>query len=89
MNTAGILIAILVAAAGGILIVLGLAYQPPEPGSGTHAARADGPVVGWRSNSADGGQPCGTSRGTSRGAFQPARRNGDAGILVAIGDFHA
>ena len=33
MNTAGILIAILVAAAGGILIVLGLAYQPPEPGS--------------------------------------------------------
>ena len=33
MNNAGILIAILIAAAGGILLVLGLAYQPPEPGS--------------------------------------------------------
>jgi Flp pilus assembly protein TadB len=31
MNTAGILIAILIAAAGGILIVFGIAYQAPDP----------------------------------------------------------
>ena len=33
MNTAGILIAILIAAAGSILVVFGLAYQAPEPGT--------------------------------------------------------
>lgn len=33
MNTAGILISILVAVVGGILLVLGLTYQPPEAGA--------------------------------------------------------
>lgn len=33
MNSSGILVSIIVAAVGGILIVLGLAYQPPAPGT--------------------------------------------------------
>jgi Flp pilus assembly protein TadB len=33
MNTAGILASIIVAVIGGIIIVLGIAYQPPAPGS--------------------------------------------------------